>query len=54
MIGRARTGMGKTLAFALPIVERLMLVGGDGAASKQWGRAPKVHRRVIYNIGIQS
>ena len=42
MIGRARTGMGKTLAFALPIVERLMLAGGAGAASTQWGRAPKV------------
>jgi ATP-dependent RNA helicase DDX21 len=27
LIGRARTGMGKTLAFALPIIERLLLAG---------------------------
>ena len=36
MIGRARTGMGKTLAFALPIVERIRakaIIPADEAAS---------------------
>ncbi|GAB5354563.1 hypothetical protein AAMO2058_000129300 [Amorphochlora amoebiformis] len=35
VLGRARTGTGKTLAFTLPVVERLV-------ASKQYGRAPRV------------
>ena len=39
VIGRARTGMGKTLAFVLPIVERLKL---DAAASAVRGRHPRV------------
>jgi hypothetical protein len=39
LIGRARTGMGKTLAFVLPIVERLKL---DAAASAVRGRKPRV------------
>ena len=37
LVGRARTGCGKTLAFVLPIVERL---GED--TRRQHGRAPKV------------
>jgi ATP-dependent RNA helicase DDX21 len=44
MIGRARTGTGKTLAFSLPVVSRLQeqkLAGGRASANKQ-GRAPAV------------
>lgn len=38
LIGRARTGMGKTLAFALPVIEKLRKV--DGA--QRPGRYPRV------------
>jgi ATP-dependent RNA helicase DDX21 len=27
LVGRARTGMGKTLAFVLPVIERLIQMG---------------------------
>jgi ATP-dependent RNA helicase DDX21 len=37
VIGRARTGMGKTLAFALPVIEKLILT-----PLPQYGRVPKV------------
>lgn len=39
LIGRARTGMGKTLAFVLPIIERLKL---DKEAATKRGRKPRV------------
>lgn len=39
VIGRARTGCGKTLAFVLPIVERLR---ADGAPKRTHGRLPRV------------
>lgn len=38
MVGRARTGQGKTLAFVLPIVEKL----GELEPSRAHGRAPRV------------
>ena len=38
LIGRARTGMGKTLAFGLPLVERVRAVPPPGRARS--GRAP--------------
>ncbi|XP_032229762.2 nucleolar RNA helicase 2 [Nematostella vectensis] len=38
VIGQARTGTGKTLSFALPLVEKLQ----DGKLSQKRGRAPKV------------
>ena len=41
LVGRARTGCGKTLAFVLPIVERLARMGGDGA-KRAYGRPPSV------------
>jgi ATP-dependent RNA helicase DDX21 len=41
VVGRARTGTGKTLAFALPIVER-MLADLKNGASLAYGRAPRV------------
>lgn len=41
VMGRARTGTGKTLAFSLPIVER-MLTEASGSASLPYGRAPRV------------
>jgi superfamily II DNA/RNA helicase len=37
MVGRARTGCGKTLAFVLPIVEQLMASAGQQRA---YGRGP--------------
>ena len=37
LVGRARTGCGKTLAFVLPIVERL-----GRNPNRQHGRAPRV------------
>ena len=37
-IGRARTGMGKTLAFALPLIERVLLARSDGRS--RHGRYP--------------
>jgi len=40
LIGRALTGMGKTLAFALPTIERLLLT--RGGARPRRGRAPSV------------
>ncbi|CAN0076427.1 unnamed protein product, partial [Phaeothamnion confervicola] len=42
LIGRARTGMGKTLAFALPIIERLL--AADKSKAKDTG-SPKAPRR---------
>ena len=41
LVGRARTGCGKTLAFVLPIVERLATMAGPGGRRK-FGRAPSV------------
>jgi len=38
LIGRARTGMGKTLAFVLPVVERLL----NDKVTSAWGQPPKV------------
>ena len=40
LIARARTGMGKTLAFVLPVVERLLLASSP-SAPKEHGRSPK-------------
>ena len=40
LVGRARTGCGKTLAFVLPIIERLSQ-GYDGG-KRPFGRGPKV------------
>ena len=40
-VGRARTGCGKTLAFVLPIVERLAGIEGGGS-KRAYGRAPSV------------
>ena len=40
LVGRARTGTGKTLAFVLPIIERLSR-GHDGS-KRAFGRGPKV------------
>jgi ATP-dependent RNA helicase DDX21 len=42
VLGRARTGTGKTLAFALPIVERLRRADVAEAKSRERGRAPRV------------
>eukprot|EP00897_Mesotaenium_endlicherianum_P010166 jgi/Mesen1/9178/ME000591S08495 len=43
IVGRARTGQGKTLAFVLPILERLVEVSGIGAGGRRaYGRAPSV------------
>lgn len=38
VIAQARTGTGKTLSFALPLIEKLQSVSQDGRR----GRAPKV------------
>jgi len=38
VIGRAKTGQGKTLAFVLPIVQRMLTNGG----TLKRGRAPRV------------
>jgi len=40
MIGRARTGMGKTLAFALPVIETLL--AKDAGSRPAYGRKPRV------------
>jgi ATP-dependent RNA helicase DDX21 len=40
LVGRARTGCGKTLAFVLPIVERLAQL--DGTGKRAFGRGPSV------------
>lgn len=44
LVGRARTGCGKTLAFVLPIIERLAAAtgGSAGAAKRPYGRPPSV------------
>jgi ATP-dependent RNA helicase DDX21 len=40
LIGRARTGMGKTLAFALPMIEKIYQVKRDDASARARGRGP--------------
>merc|ERR1712070_1249524 len=39
IIGRARTGMGKTLAFVLPVIERLIIAQKEESSPS---RAPKM------------
>lgn len=41
LVGRARTGCGKTLAFVLPIIESLGAAAG-GTTRRAYGRAPSV------------
>lgn len=41
LVGRARTGCGKTLAFVLPVVEALSK-DGAGSGRRPFGRAPSV------------
>lgn len=40
LIGRARTGMGKTLAFAVPVIEKLLSAGQS--QNNKPGRRPRV------------
>src|ERR1700739_5123816 len=40
LIGQARTGTGKTLAFGIPILERLGEAGGEAAGPRGRGRVP--------------
>lgn len=42
VVGRAKTGTGKTLAFALPICERLQKFDTDNNVKLRVGRAPRV------------
>eukprot|EP00246_Nothoceros_aenigmaticus_P017832 TRINITY_DN8982_c0_g1_i1.p1 TRINITY_DN8982_c0_g1~~TRINITY_DN8982_c0_g1_i1.p1 ORF type:complete len:700 (+),score=170.49 TRINITY_DN8982_c0_g1_i1:213-2312(+) len=42
LVGRARTGQGKTLAFVLPILESLTKKGAPQNGRKAYGRAPSV------------
>ncbi len=42
LVGRARTGCGKTLAFVLPIIESLGAAEGGSATRRAYGRAPSV------------
>jgi superfamily II DNA/RNA helicase len=43
VLGRGRTGSGKTIAFGAPLVERLlaMSAGADKGARREFGRAPR-------------
>jgi len=41
LVGRARTGCGKTLAFVLPVVQAL-LTDNSGAVKRAFGRKPSV------------
>jgi superfamily II DNA/RNA helicase len=38
VIARARTGTGKTLAFVIPVLERIF----NGPKQEAWGRVPRV------------
>jgi superfamily II DNA/RNA helicase len=49
VIGQARTGTGKTLAFAIPLIEKLQNDPDD----KKRGRAPKVGLLQILPSDIQ-
>ncbi|XP_078442902.1 DEAD box RNA helicase (PRH75) [Wolffia australiana] len=42
LVGRARTGQGKTLAFVLPILESLINVQNKELGKKMYGRTPSV------------
>ena len=42
LVGRARTGTGKTLAFALPVCERLQAADAAAGGRLKVGRAPRV------------
>lgn len=42
VIGRARTGTGKTFSFALPVVERILLLNKEKGSKLAYGRGPRV------------